>query len=312
MGMPSKGGSSSAPTPPDPTATAKAQTDSNVNTALANAILGYTNQRTPGGSLTYNKIGSETVDGHDIPRYEAVTQLSPEQQKLYDSTMGVSQGTADLANQYVGRIRENTAQPFNYDGLPDAPVYDEAYRQHAKDTIIQRNQPQMDHDRAALETQLANQGIGVGSEAYTNSFDNYNRGVNDFRLGADMQSGQEANQAFNLGAQTRDRAIAERTNLRTQPINEVASLLGTGSGVQGPQFVPTNAPTIAPTDTAGIINQDFQNRLLSYQIAQSGSNAATGGIFGMLGSGLGGLTRGGFGGGGKGGVGGGGLSNLHG
>lgn len=305
MGMPSKGGSS-APTPPDPKVTAEAQTGSNVNTAIANAVLGNVNQRTPTGSLTYNQIGTQTVDGREVPRYEAITTLSPEQQRLYESGLGVSQGTADLANRYVGRIADATAQPFSYEGAPDAPVYDEGFRQQARDSIIARNQPNMDRDLDMLRTTLANQGIGVGSEAFTNAMSDYSRGVNDFRLGADIQSGSEAERAFGLGAQTRDRWIAEQANLRNQPINEVAALLGTGAGVQGPQFLPMSPPQIPGTDIAGIYANDYQNRLLQYQIDQGGRNAGMGGIFGLLGAGLGGWARGGFGGlGGMGGLGGG-------
>lgn len=287
-------GKASPPQPPDPNVTSAAQTTSNVNTAVANAVLGNTNQITPTGSLTYNQIGTQTVDGREVPRYEAVTTLSPEQQALYNSQVGVSQGTADLANRYVGRIADATSQPFSYEGAPNAPQYDEAYRQQALDTILQRNQGNMDRDRAALETRLSNQGIGIGSEAWANAMSDFNRGVNDFRLGADIQSGQEATNAFNLGAQTRDRWIAEQTNLRNQPINEVSALLGTGPGVQGPQFVPTQSPQVQPTDVAGNINNAYQGQLASWQQQQQQQGAALGGLFSLLGSGFGGWARGGF------------------
>lgn len=288
-------GKASAPQPPDPVATSKAQTDSNVQTAIANSIMGNVNQTAPGGSLTYNQIGSTTVDGREVPRWEAVTSLSPEQQRIYDAQTSVAQGTADLANESVGRIRDATTQPFNYEGLPDAPVYDEELRQRSRDAIIARNQPNMDRDLEALRTTLANQGIGLGSEAWTNAMSDHSRGINDFRLGADIQGGAEAERAFGLGAQTRDRAIAERANLRSQPINEVAALLGTGGGVQGPSFVPTQSPQVAPTDVAGNINNAYEARLAAWQQQQQSQNAALGGIFGLLGTGLGGWARGGFG-----------------
>lgn len=289
-------GKASPPQPPDPNVTSAAQTTSNVNTAVANAILGNVNQRTPGGSLTYNQIGTQTVDGREVPRWEAVTQLSPEQQAIYDAQTSASRGTADLANRYVQRIGDATAQPFSYEGAPDAPQYDAAFRQQARDSIIARNQGNMDRDRAALESRLSNQGIGIGSEAWMNAMDDYSRGVNDFRLGADIQSGQEAERAFGLGAQTRDRWITEQANLRNQPINEVSALLGTGPGVQGPQFVPTQMPQIQGTDVAGNINNAYQGQLAAWQQEQASQNAALGGIFGLLGSGLGGWARGGFGG----------------
>lgn len=289
-------GKASPPQPPDPNVTSAAQTTSNVNTAVANAILGNVNQRTPGGNLTYNQIGTQTVDGREVPRWEAVTELSPEQQAIYNAQTAASRGTADLANRYVSRIGDATAQPFNYEGAPAAPQYDAAFRQQARDAIIARNQPNMDRDLNALRTTLANQGIGVGSEAFTNAMSDYGRSVNDFRLGADVQSGQEAERAFGLGAQTRDRYIAEQANLRNQPINEVSALLGTGPGVQGPQFVPTQMPQIAGTDVAGNINNAYQGQLAAWQQDQQSRGAALGGIFGLLGAGLGGWARGGFGG----------------
>lgn len=289
-------GKASPPQPPDPNVTSAAQTTSNVNTAVANAILGNTNQRTPTGSLTYNQIGTTTVDGREVPRWEAVTQLSPEQQRLYNTQTNVAQGTSDLADQYVDRISDATAQPFDYEGLPDAPVYDEGFRTQARDAIVARNQPLQDRDLDALRTSLSNQGIGIGSEAWSNAMSDYGRGVNDFRMAADIQSGTEAARAFGLGAQARDRAIAERSNLRTQPINEVAALLGTGGGVQGPQFVPTNSPQVNPTDVAGNINDAYRGRLAAWQQQQQSQGAALGGIFGLLGSGLGGWARTGFGG----------------
>lgn len=289
-------GKASPPQPPDPNVTSAAQTTSNVNTAVANAILGNTNQRTPTGSLTYNQIGTTTVDGREVPRWEAVTQLSPEQQRLYNTQTNVAQGTSDLADQYVNRISDATAQPFDYEGLPDAPVYDEGFRTQARDAIVARNQPLQDRDLDALRTSLSNQGIGIGSEAWSNAMNDYGRGVNDFRMAADIQSGTEAARAFDLGAQARDRAIAERSNLRTQPINEVAALLGTGGGVQGPRFVPTNSPQVNPTDVAGNINDAYRGRLAAWQQQQQSQGAALGGIFGLLGSGLGGWARTGFGG----------------
>lgn len=294
-------GKASPPQPPDPNVTSAAQTTSNVNTAVANAILGNTNQRTPTGSLTYNQIGTTTVDGREVPRWEAVTALSPEQQRLYNAQTNVAQGTSDLADQYVNRISDATAQPFDYEGLPDAPVYDEGFRTQARDAIVARNQPLQDRDLDALRTSLSNQGIGIGSEAWSNAMKDYSTGVNDFRMAADIQSGTEAARAFGLGAQARDRAIAERSNLRTQPINEVAALLGTGGGVQGPQFVPTGSPQVNPTDVAGNINDAYRGRLAAWQQQQQSQGAALGGIFGLLGSGLGGWARTGFGGLGAGG-----------
>ena len=289
-------GKPSAPTPPDPVATAKAQTDSNVNTATSNAWLNNTNQYGPTGQIEYQQIGTQTVDGREIPRFSQTTSLTPAQQQLFDAQQGVSQKAYDLAGQYADRIGAATEKPFSYDGMPAAPVYDEAYRAQQRDAIIARNQPQMDRDREAMRTQAVNQGIAPGSEAWMRLQDDSNRGINDFRLGADLQAGQAAAQAYGLAGDSRDRAIREAQALRAQPINEIAALLGTGSGVQQPQFGATNNYNIAGTDVAGIIADNYRAQVQAYQAQQQAAGSMIGGITGLLGAGLGGWASGGFGG----------------
>lgn len=286
------GKSSSSARAPDPSYVSGQQQISNLNTAISQARLNNVNQVTPMGSLTYDETGGKLdYAGNWIPQFTATTKLSPEQQKLYDTQTRVTQGAYDLADQYTGRIGQATAQPFNYEGLPNAPTYNEDYRRQQLDTIMQRNQPQLDRDRAQLEQRLADQGIGMEDPAYRTAMDQYGRTLNDFRLGADLQAGNSAAQQFGLEAQTRDRAIAERANLRSQPINEVAALLGTGSGVQGPQFVNTPTSQIAPTDVSGNYWNSYAAQVQQQQNAQQSQNAALGGLFSLGSAVIGGGLR---------------------
>lgn len=285
--------SGSTPSAPDPAYVSGQQTQSNVNTAVANSYLNRVNQYGPQGSKTYSQSGTQNVGGVDVPLWNEYTTLSPEQQKIYDSQTQLTQGTSDLANRYVGRIGEATAQPFNYEGLPAAPEYNDAYRTQQRDQIIQRNQPQMDRDAEALRTRLANQGVTLGTDAWRAAQDDYSRAQNDFRLGADIQSGTAAAQQYGLEASTRDRAIQERANLRTQPINEVAALLGTGNGVQSPQFSQVPQVQVAPTDVSGNYWNQYQGQMAQWQQNQQSQNAALGGLFGLAGSLGGGYLRGG-------------------
>ncbi|HEY1035016.1 MAG TPA: hypothetical protein VGE09_08545 [Pseudoxanthomonas sp.] len=288
----SKGKSGSSPQAPDPSYVSGQQTQSNLNTAISQARLNNVNQVTPMGSLTYDETGGKLdYAGNWIPQFTATTKLSPEQQKLYDTQTRVTQGAYDLADQYTGRIGQATAQPFNYEGLPNAPTYNEDYRRQQLDTIMQRNQPQMDRDRAQLEQRLADQGITMQDPAYRTALDQYGRTLNDFRLGADTQAGNAAAQQYGLEAQTRDRAIAERANLRTQPINEVAALLGTGSGVQGPQFVNTPQSQIAPTDVSGNYWNSYAAQVQQQNQQQQQQSAALGGLFGLGSAVIGGGLR---------------------
>ena len=255
---------------------------------VANAALNRVNQVTPDGSLNYDITGTQDLgNGMSVPTYTATTKLSPGQQKIYDSTQSVTQGTADLANQYVKRITDATAQPYSYDGLPAAPTYDPAYVQKATNDIIARNQPQMDRDSAALTQQLANQGIPVGSDAWKAAMSQYQTGVNDFRLGAQNQGQGMASTQYGLEANTRDRAVSEMTNQRTQPINEVTALLGTGTGVQNPQFVNAPQAPVQSVDVGGNYAANTAAQMQQYQAQLQQGSATTGGLFGLGGTVLG-------------------------
>lgn len=74
-------------------------------------------------------------------------------------------------------------------------------RQRVEDALMQRMQGGQDRDRAQLETRLANQGIGYGTAAYSAAMDDYNRSVNDSRLGAILAGGQEQSRITGLEAQ---------------------------------------------------------------------------------------------------------------
>jgi hypothetical protein len=277
----------SAPSAPNPAQVAQAQTSSNLNTAIGSAALNNVNQVTPYGSLTYtHKPGIDLGNGNVMPQYTATTNLSPEQQKLYDTQTRVTQGSYDLADQYTHRIADATAKPFSYEGLPGAPTYNEDYRKQQLAAIEQRNQPQMDRDYSRLEQRLADQGVGLQDPAYRTAMDQYGHQVNDFRLGADVQAGNAAAQQYGLEANTRDRAISEMANLRSQPINEVAALLGTGNGVRDPTFVNTPQTQVAPTDVVGAYDSYNRQQMQQQQMQQSGQNATTGGLFGLGGTAL--------------------------
>lgn len=276
----------SAPPASDPSKVAQAQGQANAETAITQAYLNNVNQNTPYGNLNYNVTGHQQVGANNVPIFTANQTLSPAGQKLQDTNMATTQGTADLAKSYVGRIADATSKPFNYDGLPAAPTYNEDYRKQQLGAIEARNQPQMDRDRANLEQRLADQGVGMTDPAYTSAMDKYQRGVNDFRLGADVQAGNSASQQYGLEANTRDRAIQEMTNLRSQPINEVAALMGTGNGVQNPNFVNTPQTQVAPTDVVGAYGNAAAQQQALYQSQMQSNNATTGGLFGLGGTAL--------------------------
>lgn len=129
-----------------------------------------------------------------------------------------------------------------------------------------RLDPQFARQEDALRTRLANQGIMPGSEAWKSEMDAF---------------GQNRNDAYNqLYLTGRSQAVQEALTERNQPINEITALLS-GSQVSQPNFVSTNQYTIPTTDTAGIINSNYQQQQQNYQSKVQQQNALLGGLFGL-------------------------------
>ncbi len=169
---------------------------------------------------------------------------------------------AGLASNQSGRLQ----------GLLDRPVTlnNEAAESRLFDLGSKRLAPQLERDRTALDTRLADQGIKLGSTAY-------DRAMQD--------QGQKENDAWNqLMLTGRSQAINELLTERNQPLNEISALMS-GSAVQQPIFssVPqTNLPTV---DYAGLVNQNYNQQLANWQTQQQQQQNFMGGLFG-LGAGL--------------------------
>jgi len=266
------GKGSKAPPAPDPQATAAAQAAANKETAIAQAGLNMTNQRDAfGNALTFNQIG-QWSDG--TPRYEAVQTLSPEQQAIFRQQEKLYGDALTGAQTLLGNVQNTIGQA--------PPSFDENYRKQQLAALLQRQQPQLDRDRAALETQLANQGISLGSDAYNTAMQQFNQRLNDLNLAADAQAGSEARSAYQA-------ALAGRN----QPINELGALLGLGQ-VQTPSFANAPQTGVSPTDVIGPTNLAYQGQLASWQAGQNRSNSAMGGLFGLGAAALGGWGSNGF------------------
>lgn len=100
-----------------------------------------------------------------------------------------------------------------------------------------------------------------------------------------------ANQSFNenltntnLNNASRQQQIQEATYLRNLPLNEIASLLGTGSGVQNPQFQGVSQVGVAAPDYQGAVYQNYNAQNQQYQQQMQAQSSMLGSIFGAAGS----------------------------
>lgn len=304
-------GKPAAPQAPDPQETSAATTGTNVSSTIANNMMGMIGQSSPLGSLSYDQVDSYkwtdpyTGESYEVPMFEAVTELTNRGQKISDANTRTQLNLAQTAQDrsrflenYMGKGIDESGLPAMSSlqgqlagGLSDA--FGEDFTGSRDDTeaaLMSRMQPQIDRDRASLETRLANQGIGYGTDAWSAAMDDHNRGVNDARLAAISQAGNEqaryANMMMQAGAgqdAQRATALQQATALRNQPINEITALLS-GSQLQSPNFGIYNPGGMPITDNAGIINDIYQGELNAYGTQANMHNSLMGGLFGLAGS----------------------------
>jgi hypothetical protein len=278
--------SSKAPAAPDPYATASAQGAANKETAITQAQLNMVNQETPYGSLTYSERG-KTSDGN--PQYTAKTTLSPAQQQILDQSNQAQIGFGQTANQQLGAVQERLSQPVDYNQFGAAPTLNEDARQRATQNIIARTQDPRNAQRAALETQLVNQGFQRGTEAFDRQMDEYNRANNDFLLAADQAGTQEMGSQYSLERAARDAQINEMLQQRQVPLNELLSLLS-GTQTTSPQFVATPQVGVGGSDLMGGVYGSY-NGMVNSANSQNAQNAAnTQGLYSLAGAVGGGLA----------------------
>jgi hypothetical protein len=294
--------SPSPPPAPDPFKTAQAQGQMNKETAIAQSQLNMVDQYGPGGSSSFTQTGNYS-DG--TPKFRQDVSLSPAQQALYDAQNNISQSALNLGQAGIGRVADAIDKPFDVSNLP-SQVYnvggDNSARVKAvENALMSRLAPQIEQDRTRLETRLANQGVTAGSDAYNRAVNLGEQSVNDARMQALLAASQEDSRLFgqdvtnaNLQNAGRAQGIQEAAYLRSQPFNELSSLMGFSPGVQVPNFQNPGQTGIAPPDYQGAVANKYAGDMAAWQAKQQASSGLLGSIFGLAGSGLGGWAFGGF------------------
>jgi hypothetical protein len=321
-----------APTPPNPIAVAGAQTGTNVSTALANQAINQVNQVTPYGSLTYNQTDNYTFtdpttgNTFNIPRYTLTQTLDPREQQIYEQAEQAKARLAGVANASAERLGNLLSANVDLSRAPaagDASLFANlpaslktfgettdynAARKHVEDALYQRMQPQLDRSLNSLEQRLADQGVRYGSSGYGSAMQDYNKSLNDLRLGVVQAGAAEQQQAylqdlgraqfyntgltqdinrnnawFNAANTARANYLNEQYTARNQPINEITALLSGGQVTQ-PNFARTPQTNIPTTDVAGIFSTNFNQNYANYKQQAESQDKLIGGLFGLGGS----------------------------
>jgi hypothetical protein len=249
-------GKASPPEPPDYRGAAEEQAKSSQEAANQQMYYNRPEQVTPFGSQLWSYGTTvDPVTGKEYTTSKQTSSIIPEAQRALDAQLNIQSGRSEFAQDMLGRVEEGTKDPFDfsqygdYQGLqggrdPQAPG---AYRDEAFTNMQNMAAPQRAQDRARMETQLANQGITAGSEAYRNAMRQQSDQESRQEMGFMTQAGAEGQRVQQMqGAEQgmdvtgasyannlRQMQIAEGLQGRNLPLNELNALL-TGQQVSQP------------------------------------------------------------------------------
>lgn len=293
--------SPSPPAAPDYAGAAVAQGAANKESAIASAQLSNPNIYSPYGNQTVSYSVDPTT-GNPVPTINQ--SLNPQSQSIFGKQQNVREGLADISGQALGTAQGVLRTPFSFggpgvqtgldtSGVARMPVNAGTTGQ---DAIMSRLEPALARQRTSLETQLTNQGLRPGSEAWDNGMKDFSQQANDQRTQAAMQGinldMSANNQGFNqslqagqFGNTAQQQALAQAISQRQMPLNEISALMS-GSQIQNPQFQPYTGQTVQASPIMAGTQAQGNAGLQQYGIQQAGANANTQGLYSLGGAGM--------------------------
>lgn len=198
------------------------------------------------GSTAYDTAMNQYNQGVNDQRTSVLLAAGQEQSRL-----------ANLDAQRAGF--QNAAQQQQYNQLLGSGQFANAAQQQQ----FAQNATQGEFGNTARQQMFQNQ----------NSVTGQNNALQDQRMNAQLAQ-------FNAANQQRQMALQEAYARRAQPINEITSLLS-GAQVQNPNFVNTNMPNIPTVDYAGLVNENYNQRLGVYNQQMAQRQGLLGGLLGL-------------------------------
>jgi len=210
-------------------------------------------------------------------------------------------GNQNQSQNQGGETGSNLATSLNLGGVANMPVNAGMTGQQA---IMNRLEPSLARQRTSTETQLINQGLRPGSEAYDNAVNllgqqendarqqavlqgiNLDMGANQQGYGQALSSGQFGNaalaQQYNQGLQSaqfgntaQQQALTQALQQYNLPVNMISALMS-GSQIQNPQFQGYSGANVVPAPIANATAQQgaFNQNLYNQQVASANANNA--------------------------------------
>jgi hypothetical protein len=261
-------GEPDVPATPDYAGAAKETAAGNLDAARAAVASNRVNQITPYGSLNYAVTGQ---DPYGNPTWTATSKLSPDQQALYDYDIASSKGLGALQSKGLTYVSNMLDQPFNTSNLPKTGINP---GEDMTQSIMRRLQPTLAMEQKQFDTQMANQGIPLGSEAYENARRMFDQRQNDKLVSSVIQGTQ-------TGLQARGQGFSEQAYQRNEPINTL-NAVRSGSQVTNPNSFFVSAPqqaTTAGADMLGAAGMTGNANIAAANATNAQRNAMISGLF---------------------------------
>jgi hypothetical protein len=251
------GGSNSAPATPDYIGAANQTAANNLKAVQSATAANRVNQITPYGNLNYTQTGTDS-------------QGNP----MWTATQTPSEPLGSAINANIGQIANQYGTQFTGGNLPSYGINP---NQTYSDAIMQRLQPQQAAQQKQFDAQMANQGIPVGSEAYTNAKRSFDATQNDQRTSAIVGG-------MDTGLRANAQQYAQNVNNYGLPLTVGSQLKALGT----PNYInPAQQATTTGSDILGATQAGYNSNMGAYNATQARNAGMTSGLMslgGMLGA----------------------------
>lgn len=225
--------SKSSPAPPDYTGAAQAQGQSSLENTELQTVANRPDVSTPFGTTSWSETPTyDPVTNTEVGQWSQNTTLDPQSQAAIESQLNILQGKSGLAENDISQVQDSLGNPINYSGVsplattPNQPGVTgsintgnlspinqnpQDYNKQAIDAswgeFENQMEPQFTLQSQQLDTQLQNQGLKPGDQAYDSAMKqlelNQNNARTNASLGATSQGLSEAStlQGMNLASE---------------------------------------------------------------------------------------------------------------
>lgn len=288
-------GSTAQPSAPsnDPFANAAtAQGQSSQANVNQQTVANRANQTNPFGSSSWSVDPNTGQWTQNVSLAGAQNNALTAQQNLQAGRSTAAQGMLGSATSALSTPLDTSQFHGMYNFGSPGQV-----NQQAQDAVMGQMQPQLDQRRKAAETQLANQGITRGSEAWQNAEDQLGRDENNARLQGVQAGFQQGNTDFsnnialgNYQQGQNQASLGQQQAVRSQGLNDINALTS-GQQVQAPTFGQYGQAGVATSPNYLGAAQSQYNAILDATNAQADKTSSfNNGLFNLGGAFLGSQT----------------------